>query len=218
MPKLGMQPIRRQQLIEATITSISQYGFADTTVSRISKAAGVSSGIIHHYFGGKNELLEATMHELLRQLRSEVGKRLAMASDPRSRIAAIIDGNFAPELFSPQATTTWLAFWAQVPHVPGLARLQRINAGRVQSNLHHAFKQLLPETQAKCAAVGLAALMDGLWLRFVLSDSIDAITARRTAHDYVARLLSEKTGQNASGIVNAPPRSDSNRPRRQRSS
>lgn len=190
MPKLGMEPIRRQQLIEATITSISQHGFADTTVSRISKAAGVSAGIIHHYFGGKNELLEATMHELLRQLRSEVGRRLATATNPRQRIEAIIEGNFAPEQFSTQAITTWLAFWAQVPHVPALARLQRINARRLQSNLQHALKQLLPETQAERAAFGLAALIDGLWLRFALAGSIDAETGRAIVHDYLDCLLS----------------------------
>ena len=53
MPKVGMEPIRRRQLIEATITSIHEYGFADATVSRISAAAGVSTGIVHHYFDGK---------------------------------------------------------------------------------------------------------------------------------------------------------------------
>src|SRR5918993_975251 len=60
MPKVGMEPIRRQQLIEATITSISRYGYADATISRISKEAGVSTGIVHHYFGSKDDLLEAT--------------------------------------------------------------------------------------------------------------------------------------------------------------
>ena len=48
MPKVGMQPIRRRQLIEATVAAIHTHGLAETTVSRISKTAGVSSGIVHH--------------------------------------------------------------------------------------------------------------------------------------------------------------------------
>ena len=54
MPKLGMGPVRRNQLIEAAISSLHDYGYADTTVARIAKKAGVSSGIVHHYFDGKD--------------------------------------------------------------------------------------------------------------------------------------------------------------------
>ena len=82
MPKVGMEPIRRQQLIEATITSISRYGYADATISRISKEAGVSTGIVHHYFGSKDDLLEATMRTLLQQLRQDMVDRLATATTP----------------------------------------------------------------------------------------------------------------------------------------
>ena len=33
MPKLGMEPICKRQLIEATIASLHAHGFADTTVA-----------------------------------------------------------------------------------------------------------------------------------------------------------------------------------------
>src|SRR5690554_7145605 len=61
LPKIGMQPIRRQQLIQATMAAIDEVGLADATVLRIARHAGVSAGIISHYFGGKDGLLEATM-------------------------------------------------------------------------------------------------------------------------------------------------------------
>lgn len=190
MPKVGMEPIRRRQLIDATIASISKHGFSDTTVATISRAAGVSSGIIHHYFRGKSELLEATMRALLRQLRAEVVARLHTAQTPEQRVAAIIDGNFSPEQFDVQVVNSWLAFWAQVPHVPALARLQRINAARLQSNLRHALRQLLPASdEAERAAFGLAALIEGLWLRCALNGSIDGASAAATAHEYLSRLL-----------------------------
>ena len=37
MPKLGMAPVRRKQLIDAAITTIHDYGFAEATVARIGE-------------------------------------------------------------------------------------------------------------------------------------------------------------------------------------
>lgn len=190
MPKVGMQPIRRRQLIEATIASIHEHGFADATVSRISRAAGVSAGIVHHYFGGKNELLEASMRSLLSDLREATRRRLLRARSARARVRAIIDANFAPEQFAPQAVTAWLAFWAQVPHTPRLARLQHINDRRLRSNLRHALKQLTTPLEAERITDGLAAMIDGLWLQCALtSGALEPAAARDIARDYFEKRL-----------------------------
>ena len=65
MPKLGMAPIRRKQLVSAAISVIHEDGFARATVARIARRAGVSSGIVHHYFADKDDLLLSTMRSLL---------------------------------------------------------------------------------------------------------------------------------------------------------
>src|SRR5690625_6795075 len=70
LPKIGMQPIRRQQLIQATMAAIDEVGLADATVLRIARHAGVSAGIISHYFGGKDGLLEATIDRKSTRLNS----------------------------------------------------------------------------------------------------------------------------------------------------
>jgi TetR/AcrR family transcriptional regulator, transcriptional repressor of bet genes len=189
MPKVGMEPIRRQQLIEATIASISRYGFADATISRISKEAGVSTGIVHHYFGSKDDLLEATMRTLLQQLRQDVVEKLAQAATPEERLYAIINGNFANNQFDRPVIVAWLAFWAQVPHVLELARLQRINARRLRSNLLHELRQLLPKERAEETATGLAALIDGLWLRASLDGVENPAAARAIVQSYLAAQL-----------------------------
>lgn len=190
MPKVGMEPIRRRQLIEATIASIHEYGFADTTVARISAAAGVSTGIVHHYFDGKADLLEATMRWLMADLRRQVVHRLARARTPTDRLKAIIEGNFAPEQFSQQAVTAWIAFWAHAAQTPELGRLQHINTERLQSNLGHALKALMPPERAARAALGMAALIDGLSVRCALSQGgLSPEEARCVAWNHVAAEL-----------------------------
>ncbi len=59
MPKVGMQPIRRQQLIEATLQAVDQVGMGDASIALIARLAGVSNGIISHYFQDKNGLIAA---------------------------------------------------------------------------------------------------------------------------------------------------------------
>lgn len=168
MPKVGMEPIRRQQLIEATQACIGEFGFGATTVQIIARRAGVSAGIIAHYFGNKMGLLEATMRELLHQLKEELLERLDSSATPRERILAVIETNFSKTQTNPLAAKTWLAFWSGAMHEPAFERLQRINKMRLHSNLKFSFKALElkdPDT----AAASLAALIDGLWLRGALS-------------------------------------------------
>lgn len=192
MPKVGMQPIRRRQLIEATLASIHEHGLTDTTVSRIGAAAGLSPGIIHHYFGGKDDLLFEALRQLLGELRREIVDRLASATGVR-RVHAIIDANFASSQFAPKAVTAWLAFWAEAPHSPRLARLQRIHSRRLLSNLVHALQQTIPRAEARMTALGLAAMIDGLWLQCALARGhLTPETARQVCCDYIDRHIGQR--------------------------
>src|SRR3546814_18098004 len=79
-----MEPIRRRKLIDATIAAIDENGFSEATVSRISARAGVSTGVVHPYFGNKNDLLEATLRDPATTLRREAVERLILAPRPTS--------------------------------------------------------------------------------------------------------------------------------------
>ena len=188
MPKVGMQPIRRSQLIAATLEAVDQVGMADASIAYIARLAGVSNGIISHYFKDKNGLLEATMRHLMQALRDAVAERRQALSDdsPRAHLRAMIDGNFDDSQVSGPAMKTWLAFWASSMHQPALRRLQRVNDHRLYSNLCGQFHRALPQDQARQAARGLASRIDGLWLRGALSGkAFDTAQARRIAYDYL---------------------------------
>lgn len=192
MPKVGMEPIRRQQLIKATMAAIDEVGLADATVMRIARHAGVSAGIISHYFGGKDGLLEATMRQILSDLGEAVAARRheLTTTSPRDHIGAIIDGNFDRSQVTGPVAKTWLAFWASSMHKPELARLQQVNDRRLYANLCHQFRRLMPRDEARACARALAALIDGLWLRGALTlEGLDSDEARRLARDYLDRLL-----------------------------
>src|SRR3546814_4952853 len=129
MPKVGIEDLRRRQLIAATITSIHEEGFANATISRISKHAGMSGGIVAHYFDDKAGLLAATMRSLAQDLLRETVKRLKAAETPEQRIDAVILANFSDAQNEPENVSAWLAFWAErsEEHTSELQSLMRIS-------------------------------------------------------------------------------------------
>jgi TetR/AcrR family transcriptional repressor of bet genes len=186
MPKIGMKPLRRKQLITAAIQSIHEYGLADATVARIAHKAGVSTGIVHHYFDGKNDLLFATMRWLLEELRSEAVGRLKEAHGSKERIYAVVDASFDEKQFSTDVMAAWLALYGSAQTSDPLHRILHIYTNRLQSNLRHGLKQLMDEEDANLAAESTAALIDGLWLKAALAGGIaDAGHPRRLVHRYI---------------------------------
>ena len=181
MPKVGMQPIRRRQLIDATLEAINEVGMHDATIAQIARRAGVSTGIISHYFKDKNGLLEATMRDITGQLRDAVLSRLRALPDgsAEQRLQAIVGGNFDETQISGAAMKAWLAFWASSMHQPMLYRLQQVSSRRLLSNLVYEFRRELPREQAEEAGYGLAALIDGLWLEWQNSSFISMVVTHR---------------------------------------
>lgn len=186
---------RKQQLINAAVEMISVVGLAGVTLSQVAKQAGMSTGLVSHYFGDKEGLILAIMRKILRDLHEAVAKCRAQADkDVRSQLFAIIDGNFDPSQISEVSMRSWLDFWAASMHSPELHRLQRINDHRLFSNICVQFKRLMPAESARSASRGLAALIDGLWLRGSLSgDNFDVQQASLIARDYVVQKLADFT-------------------------
>ena len=190
MPKVGMEPLRRRQLIEATIASIHQDGFQDATVARISRRAGLSVGLVNHYFDGKGELLEATMQTLAEQTLADVEKGIAAGTTPLEQLMGFIEGHFAPGQRSPEAISAWLSFYAKVPDHEGFARIQHGFDERLFELLRPILSALVRPQRVEGVAQTLIALVYGLWLRHAHdARRFDLDLIHRIARDYVGDML-----------------------------
>jgi TetR/AcrR family transcriptional repressor of bet genes len=192
MPKIGMEPIRRRALIDAAIAAIGDRGALDVTVSDIAGRAGVSTALAHHYFGNKDGLLEATMRALLTELGQDVRAALKTAKTPRERLAAIIDANFSEKQFAPATVAAWLAFFMEAHRAPALKHLLSIYVRRLNSNLLHPLRQITDRTNAERIAEGVAALIDGLYIRRGLKDANpDHTSAVALIHHHIDAMLAK---------------------------
>jgi len=172
--------------------AINEVGLHKASVVMISGKAGVSPAIINHHFGGKDNLLEATMRTVLKQLSDSVTERLKHVdrSDVVARLNAIVSGNFDDTQTESRVVKTWLAFWTQSMHDEALYRLQRVNEQRLLSYLRYELKQVMPKQQAVQVAKTIAALIDGIWLRGALKpEGIDVPEAKKLINDYIREQL-----------------------------
>ena len=196
-----MEEGRRSRLIEVTIDSLAELGYVGTTLAQIAGRAGVSPGLVAHYFGDKDGLLEAAFRSLTRRVGDHVRARLRQISTPRARIQAIIDANLAPEEFDRRTGSVWLAFWGQVLQMQSLRRVQSVYQRRTLTNLRSSLKKLVPPDEAHNLAAMIAAMIDGVWLRAALSEwrEADSESARALLSEFLDRRLRERGESGAAG-------------------
>ena len=187
MPKVGMEPVRRSALVEATIAEIGARGSLDVTVSQIAKRAGMSSALAHHYFGGKDQIFLAAMQQILRDFGGEVRRLLADATSPRARAEALIEASFAPACFAPATISAWMTLYASAQTNPDTLRLLTLYQRRLHSNFLHALRPISehPEEHATL----MASLIDGLYLRAALAKAQSSDEVRDTALFAMSKML-----------------------------
>ena len=165
MPKLGMEPIRRDAIVRATIAELGVTKSLDVTVSQIAKRAGISSALAHHYFGGKDQIFLAAMRRILSDFGAETREELNTAPK-HARAQAIIRACFAPSCFTPDVVAAWMTFYVLAQTNDDALRLWQIYQARMRSNLVNALRPLVVDPVEN--AENMIALIDGLYIRAAL--------------------------------------------------
>lgn len=189
MPKVGMEPIRRDALVKATIHEIGAAGSLDVTVGQIARRAGMSTALAHHYFGGKDQIFLAAMRHILSVYSAEVRGALRGVSDPRDRLDRLVGASFSPGNFHADVIGAWLSLYVQAHTLPEAGRLLRVYQRRLRSNLLHDLRPLCGDSAPDVADL-IGALIDGLYLRAALGGGPDGPAA--TAQ--VRAVLDTRTG------------------------
>ena len=166
---------RRRQLIEAAIDSIVEYGFAATTLAKVSTAAGLSQGTAVFYFKSKEALLEETLRSHYEAYRKVWQAALEQAGDdPIDRLLALVFADFDPEICTPRNLALWISFWGETGARPRYAEICDAFDGdrdAVLKGLCEAAQELMagPNWSVEAVMAALDTMMDGLWVRMHIS-------------------------------------------------
>ena len=104
---------RKQQLIEATIHCISTYGLSNTTISRVTQTAELSTGIANFYFSSKKQLLLETLQSLSTEYEQVIGRAFSLTGTPRKILSNVIRARFDPQIFTAEKIAVWYAFTSE---------------------------------------------------------------------------------------------------------
>lgn len=188
----------REALIRATLDLIAEIGIPETTVSRIIERAGLSRGMIHLHFGGKEQLLVAAVQSFSADFTAEMEAQLAKAGKaPAEVILAAIDAEMSAALMNQRSARIWHAFRGIANPNPEIAHECGTRGGLARDVLLVAFRKLAgemdapdPETLAQDASYGIMALLEGIYVDYLANtESFSREDALRAIRRFLAALF-----------------------------
>ena len=185
----------RRALVEAALVSLAENGLGAVSVRDVAARAGVSPGLIRHHFGGFTNLLNEAYRFATARVDTALEAAISGAgTDPQARMDAFLIASFAPSIADRELLASWLAFW-------GLVRSDA-NAAAVHAQSYAAYRARIESlltalagargttVDAHAGAIGLTAMLDGLWLELCLDPStFSASEAAMIAKAWVDRFV-----------------------------
>ncbi len=187
---------RRQQLIDATIDSIAERGFADTTLGHVSKAAGLSQGIVNLHFTNKETLLTETLRFLRDEYQQAWRSAISKADEhPADKLSALVTLDFDQKICRPKKLSVWFAFLGEARSRPTYSKICEEHDSEYSDVLVTLCQKLIEEGQYSeldpyLVAGGLEAMAEGLWLSLLVTPKhISRKMAREICFAYLAQFF-----------------------------
>ncbi len=167
---------RRDLLISAALKCLSEHGHAGISVRRIAKEAGVSVGLVNHHFGSIDVLIADAYQKLSLGMTRALQLEVDQAGTAAERLDAFLVGSFSPRVLDPSLLSVWVVFWGLIRHSPHVSNAHENGYSAYRELLERLLRELAHEEQFQInnpvlAAIGLSAMLDGLWLEWCLNPS-----------------------------------------------
>jgi AcrR family transcriptional regulator len=155
---------RRLKILDTALTVFAEKGVARTTIKDIAAAAGMSSGLMYHYFPGKESLLEAAVarHSFLPQMReilqntggksfrevsSKIARQFLALIEQKKEIVTVF---LRENMTNASVHKVWTGLGSD-----GVSRLRDYTAGRIAAG---ELREHDAETTARCLLSSLVVL------------------------------------------------------------
>lgn len=166
--KRESEEARRDALIAAAMDLVAEGGPQAATVRAIADRAGVTPGLIRHYFTSKEELTRAAYRRLIDQLtRDSAAALLTGELGPKARLAAFVTASLRPPVVDPRRLGLWAGFLNTLRTDPQMRDIhdQGYRAYRdILESLIASLGRDASPMQCRRDAIACNAVIDGLWL------------------------------------------------------
>ncbi|WP_421906611.1 TetR family transcriptional regulator C-terminal domain-containing protein [Mameliella sp.] len=197
----------RLAMIEATLDCVAELGIARTSVSTIIERAGLSRGLIHFHFNGKDGLIEAAIAHASNQyfdnlyaLLEETGPEAL----PQETVEAVIRSDMSPSILNGYNVSIWYAFRGEARERKSIQSFSDTRDDRLRALLMKAFSNICraekvgdPSQTARDATHGTLAFLEGMWTDYLLhEDAFDREQACRIIFRFLSGLFPNHFGLN----------------------
>jgi len=195
-----MGPVRREQIVRATIRCLAREGYTRLTMKKVAREAGVSQGILHYYFADKRAMLAATLEAVTRDLDRRVAAAQSRTGcDARARLRALVRACLEVAVSRPEFWVVFVEFWGEMLHD---RRLRDLNTA-VYSRTRRLIGRLIAEgvragrfrpVDPRRASAVVLGLIDGLSLQLTFDpEAFGVAEAARFCDDALGRYLARET-------------------------
>lgn len=193
MPKLGMGPIRREQICRAAAVVIAREGFAGTTMRMVAEEAGVSTGMLNHYFANRQDLLTQALVYVSERTQNRYREAVQEIPPGIERLRALLDSALMEDEQMVETWRVWINAYGEAVRLPELRHT-------IESRLTSWYELIDLALEGLVATDGsdgripaswrFDALLNGLAIQALTSEA--ALDGRLIRDEVIAMLLGEK--------------------------
>lgn len=158
----------RKRLLAATLQSLSEDGYAGSTLSSIVRRAGVSRGAQVHHYPNKQALMMDAAEDLLRRTYRRLGQLLLSISEEEDRLQALVEATWT-QMFATPLYRAYCELVAASQRDPALAVALRQMLLRVTQTFEPATSHYFETTGTRLGPgdvfLQLSCLLSGLALQ-----------------------------------------------------
>jgi TetR/AcrR family transcriptional regulator, transcriptional repressor of bet genes len=160
--------VRRETMIAAALELIAEGGIAAATVRAIAEKAGITPGLIRHYFKTKEDLTLAAYQSVMERMTLASALVLETApTGPQARLAAFVAASLRPPVVDPTAMGLWAGFIHHVQRDATLREVHRSTYLGYRDMLQDLIADLprdVDSARLRAEAIACNGVIDGLWL------------------------------------------------------
>jgi AcrR family transcriptional regulator len=167
---------RRTAIIEAAARVIARRGYEGARLADVADEAGVSIGLVQHYFRSRERLMAETFRDYNAALVASALELADAEPDPSRRLVKLVrfTCSDSPRLSLEEEWALWLEFWLTATRVPAL----RDQSAEIEDGWQRVFADAIaegvragvfrPSQPVDDVVADVLAMMDGLMIRSLL--------------------------------------------------
>lgn len=176
---------RRAAILDAAAQLIAERGYHAVRVADIAKVVGTSTGSVHYYFPGKNDVLTAALSHAMDRAFARQSGELRRIDDAHQRLLKLIDMQLPRVGAVRDEWSVWMQFWAEATIRPELRPMHNSYYARWKDAVVRTIERgqqqgvFRPSADPDITARRLTAMTDGLAIQVLTGAPNMTVSAMR---------------------------------------